>query len=158
MEKEYYTPKVVEEKFGVLTKNFILYKTLLGDSSDNIQGIKGLGEKGLFKRFPELRTQELTLDDIFDISARKYKEHLVYSRIVQDEARIRNNYKVMDLSNPMIDKKEKEYLDYLIKEDFPELNSEMFIQFYNEDQLGGMIRNLDIWLKDNFLHFKGYKD
>ena len=47
---------------------------------------------------------------------------------------------------------------YLIKEDFPELNSEMFIQFYNEDQLGGMIRNLDIWLKDNFLHFKGYKD
>jgi DNA polymerase I len=158
MEKEYYTPKVVEEKFGVLTKNFILYKTLLGDSSDNIQGIKGLGEKGLFKRFPELRTQELTLDDIFDISARKYKEHLVYSRIVQDEARIRNNYKVMDLNNPMIDKKEKEYLDYLIKEDFPELNSEMFIQFYNEDQLGGMIRNLDIWLKDNFLHFKGYKD
>ena len=45
MEKLYYTPKVVEEKFGLLPSNFILYKTLLGDSSDNIQGIKGFGCK-----------------------------------------------------------------------------------------------------------------
>ena len=64
MEKEYYTPKVVEEKLGLLPKNFILYKTLLGDNSDNIPGIKGLGVKGIFKKFPELKTQELTLDDI----------------------------------------------------------------------------------------------
>ena len=157
MDKVYFTPKVVEEKFGVLTKNFILYKTLLGDSSDNIQGIKGLGEKGLFKRFPELKTQELTLDDIFDISARKYKEHLVYSRIVQDEARIRNNYKVMDLSNPMIDKNEIKYLESLIEEDFPELNSELFVQCYHEDKLGGIIRNVESWVEDNFSQFKGYK-
>ena len=67
MEKEYYTPKVVKEKFGVLTENFILYKTLLGDNSDKIPGVKGLGVKGIFKKFPELQTQPLTLDDIFDI-------------------------------------------------------------------------------------------
>ena len=64
----------------------------------------------------------------------------------------------MDLSTPMIDNKEREYLDGLIDSQFPELNSEMFIQFYNADQLGGMIRNLDIWLKDIFSQFKGYKD
>ena len=34
----------------------------------------------------------------------------------------------------------------------------MFYPFYNEDKLGGMIRNLDIWLKDIFSQFKGYKD
>jgi len=45
MEKEYYTPKVVEEKFGLLPSNFILHKTLLGDNSDNIKGIKGIGPK-----------------------------------------------------------------------------------------------------------------
>ena len=158
MEKEYYTPKAIKEKFGVSPKNFILYKTLLGDSSDNIPGIKGLGVKGIFKKFPELQERDLTLDDIFDISARKYKDHVVYSRIIQDEERIRTSYKVMDLNSPMIDDREKLYLDDLIQEDFPELNSEMFIQFYNTDQLGGMIRNLDTWLKDNFSHFKGYKD
>tara|TARA_Y100000385_G_scaffold53603_1_gene51052 strand:+ start:343 stop:1383 length:1041 start_codon:yes stop_codon:yes gene_type:complete len=158
MEKEYYTPKVVEEKLGLLPKNFILYKTLLGDNSDNIKGIKGLGAKGIFKKFPELKTQELTLDDIFDISTRKFKDHVVYSRIVQDQSRIETNYKVMDLSIPMIDDKGIEHIDNLITENFPDFNPEMFIQFYNEDKLGGMIRNLDIWLKDIFSQFKGYKD
>ena len=157
MEKEYYTPKVVEEKFGLLPHNFILHKVLLGDNSDNIRGIKGLGAKGIFKKFPELKTEELTLQDIFDISARKFKDHIVYSRIVQDQDRLETNYKVMDLSIPMIDDREKEYLDDLIGEEFPELNSEMFVQFYNTDQLGGMIRNLETWLKDIFSQFKGYK-
>ena len=157
IEKEYYTPKTVKEKFGVLSHNFILYKTLLGDASDKVPGIKGLGEKGLFKRFPELATQELTLNDIFDISARKHKEHVVYSRIVLDRKRLENSYKIMDLSIPMIDDREKQFLDDLIGEDLPDLNSELFIQLYNEDKLGGMIRNLESWVKDNFEHFKGYK-
>ena len=56
----------------------------------------------------------------------------------------------MDLSNPMIDKNEKKYLDEVVKS--KELNyiPEQFISLYNEDQLGGMIRNLDYWLKENF--------
>ena len=157
MEKEYYTPKVVEEKFGLLPHNFILHKTLLGDNSDNIRGIKGLGAKGIFKKFPELKTEELTLQDIFDISARKFKEHIVYSRIVQEQDRIETNYKVMDLSTPMIDNRGKEHIDNLIDEELPDLNSEMFISFYNEDKLGGMIRNLDMWIKDIFSKFPVYK-
>jgi DNA polymerase-1 len=158
MEKEYYTPKVVEEKFGLLPHNFILHKTLLGDNSDNIKGIKGLGEKGIFKKFPELKTQEMNLDDIFDICARKYKDHVVYSRIIQDQSRIETNYKVMDLSVPMIDDKGKQHISELIDEDIPELREDLFIQLYNEDKLGGMIRNLETWIKNNFEHFKGYKN
>jgi 5'-3' exonuclease len=158
MEKEYYTPKVVEEKFGLLPHNFILHKTLLGDNSDNIKGVKGLGAKGIFKKFPELKTQELTLQDIFDISARKFKDHIVYSRIIQDQSRIETNYKVMDLSTPLIDERGKEHINKLIDEDFPDLNSEMFISLYNEDKLGGMIRNLEYWLRDIFEPLKLYKD
>tara|TARA_Y100000114_G_scaffold138503_1_gene141559 strand:+ start:109 stop:1149 length:1041 start_codon:yes stop_codon:yes gene_type:complete len=158
MEKEYYTPSVVKEKFGVSPKNFILYKTLLGDNSDNIPGVKGLGVKGIFKKFPELKERDLSLDDIFEISARKFKDHIVYSRVIQNQDKIETSYKVMDLGTPMISNKEVEYLDDLISSKFPDLNSEMFIQFYNTDQLGGMIRNLDSWLKEVFSHFKGYKD
>ena len=158
IEKEYYTPKVVKEKFGVLSKNFILYKVLLGDNSDKVPGVKGLGAKGIFKKFPELQTEVLTLEDLFDIAARKYKDHVVYSRIVQDRNRLETNYKIMDLSIPLIDDKQKEYINELILEDIPDLNAETFMSFYNEDKLGGMIRNLETWLKDNFQHFKGYKN
>jgi DNA polymerase I len=157
MEKEYYTPQVVEQKFGLLPSNFILYKTLLGDTSDNVKGIKGLGEKGIFKKFPELKTQELTLDDIFDICARKYKDHIVYSRILQDKDRIETNYRVMDLSIPLIDERGKKHVSDLIDKELPDLNSEMFISLYNEDKLGGMIRNLDMWIKDIFTKFPVYE-
>ena len=158
MEKEYYNTDTVKEKFGVLSENFIIYKTLLGDNSDKIPGVKGLGEKGIFKKIPELTEKKLTLEDIFDISTRKFKEHVVYSRIVQNRTQLENSYKIMDLSIPMVDQQQIEYLDYLIDEKFPNLNTKLFIQLYNEDKLGGMIRNLDIWLKEKFYHFKGYKD
>jgi 5'-3' exonuclease len=157
MEKEYYTPKTVEEKFGLKPSNFILHKTLLGDNSDNIRGIKGLGAKGIFKKFPELKTHDLTLDDIFDIAEQKLKEHVIYARIIQDQARIETNYKVMDLSSPMVDEREKKYIDNLIEEDIPEFHPELFVSLYNEDQLGGMIRNLESWLNDIFLQFKTYQ-
>ena len=127
MEKEYYTPKVVEEKFGLKPSNFILHKVLLGDNSDNIRGIKGLGAKGIFKKFPELKTHDLTLDDIFDISARKFKDHVVYSRVVQDQSRLEDTYKIMDLSKPMIDEKEVEIIGKIIEEDLPDLNSKPFM-------------------------------
>ena len=158
MEKEYYNASTVKEKFGCLSSNFILYKTLLGDNSDKIPGVKGLGVKGIFKKFPELQNQKMTLEDIFDIATRKFKDHVVYSRILQDETKLRTSYKIMDLSIPFIDDKQIEYLENLIEEDIPSLNSKMFIQLYNEDKLGGMIRNLEYWLKDIFEHFKGYKN
>ena len=158
MEKEYYTRDTVKEKFGVLAENFILYKTLLGDNSDKVPGVKGLGVKGIFKKFPELQNDKLTLDDIFDISTRKFKEHVVYSRIVQDQDRLENTYKIMDLSIHMIDEREIEFLDYLIKDDLPELNSKPFITLYEEDKLGGMIRNLEYWLRDNFSELKLYSE
>jgi len=150
MEKKYYTEEVFRTKYKMSPQNFILHKTLLGDASDKIKGVKGLGEKGLLKKFPELSERDLTFDDIFEICEKKYKDHVVYARIIQGVDDLEKNYKVMDLSNPMMDKNEKSYLDEVAKS--KELNyiPEQFISLYNEDQLGGMIRNLDYWLKENF--------
>lgn len=156
MEKEYYTKDTVKEKFGVLSENFILYKTLLGDNSDKVAGVKGLGPKKLAKLFPELGEKVLTLEDIFDISARKFKENVIYSRVVHDQDRLENTYKIMDLSTPMIDNRELEYLDDFVEDDLPALNSKLFINLYEEDKLGGMIRNLEYWLRDNFSELKLY--
>ena len=158
IEKEYYTPKTVKDNFGVLAENFIIYKTLLGDNSDKIPGVKGLGEKGIFKKFPELAERKVTMEEVFDISARKYKEHVVYSRIVQDRTKLENSFKIMDLSIPFLDDEQKEYIEWVIDQDLPEFHPKLFIQIYNEDKLGGMIRNLDIWLDNNFTQFKGYKN
>jgi|TARA_R110000824_G_scaffold4608_1_gene22175 DNA polymerase-1 len=150
MEKEYYTEQTVIDKYKMSPKNFILHKTLLGDNSDKIKGIKGLGEKGLYKKFPELMDRDMDLEDIFTICEAKLKDHVVYARVLQNMDEIEKNYKIMDLDNPMISKKEEEYLDKLVSSDIPPYLPEQFVAFYNQDKLGGMIRNVEFWVKDLF--------
>ena len=150
VEKEFYTKSIVREKFNLDPGNFILYKTLMGDASDALPGIKGLGAKSLFKRFPELSTHDLTFEDILDISEEKMNEHIIYARILHDVEMLENKYKIMDLSNPMMTDEDKEYVDAFIKHTELELHSKEFLKMYEEDQIGGLIRNPEFWLKDTF--------
>ena len=149
-DKEYYTKKMVKEKFGVLAENFILYKTLLGDQSDKVAGVKGLGEKGLLKKFPELAERVLTFQDIIEISAAKHKDHVVYSRVVFDMERLENNFRIMDLGNPLMDDTEKEYIEDITEELTPALNTQAFLLLYNEDGIGHMIKNPEFTINDTY--------
>jgi DNA polymerase-1 len=150
IEREYYTEQTVFEKFGMSPANFILYKLLLGDSSDAVSGIKGLGEKGLKKKFPELYEKNITFDELISISETKMKEHVVYARVLHDVSNLEDKFKIMDLSRPMLTEEDKEYINEYIKNNSPEYYPDLFIQMYNEDQLGNLIRNVDIWLNNNF--------
>jgi len=150
MEKEFYTEETVVEKFKMSPTNFILYKTLMGDNSDKVAGVKGLGPKKLYKLFPELSERDMTLDDIYNICESKFKENVIYARIIQGIDALERNYKIMDLSNPMIDKNDENYLNEVVKSKDIHYIPDQFIAMYNEDKLGGMIRNLDFWLKDIF--------
>lgn len=150
MEKEYYTTDTMEEKFKMSPNNFILYKTLMGDNSDKVKGIKGLGPKKLYKLFPELTERDLTLDDIYQISEEKFKENVIYARIVQNWSSIETNYKIMDLSKPMIDENDENYLNTVVKSKDIYYLPDQFVSMYNTDQLGGIIRNVEYWVKDCF--------
>jgi len=150
IEKKYYTEDVFRSKYKISPKNFILYKTLLGDQSDKIKGVKGLGEKGLLKKFPELKENIISFDDLLKICENKFKDHVVYARVLLAVSDLEKSYKVMDLSNPMLDENDKKYLDRIVDADDLNYLPKEFISLYNEDKLGGMIRNLDYWLDENF--------
>jgi DNA polymerase-1 len=150
IEKEYYTEDTVIEKFGVTPHNFLLYKLLMGDNSDGITGIKGLGLKGLLKRFPELAEQDMSFDDLIDISERKMKDHVIYSRVVHDIAGLKNKYMIMDLSNPMMSEQDKSNVDKFVKETQLEFHPKEFLEMYHNDQIGGLIRNVETWIQDIF--------
>lgn len=48
-----YTPSEFTEEYGVTPKQYIDVKALMGDTSDNIPGVKGIGEKTAFKLIKE---------------------------------------------------------------------------------------------------------
>lgn len=66
-----YTPKEIMEKYGVQPKQMIEIKALMGDSSDNIPGVKGIGEKTAINLIQQYSTvcniydklDELTISD-----------------------------------------------------------------------------------------------
>lgn len=57
----------VKEKFGVTPKQFIDLKALMGDTSDNIPGVKGIGEKTAVKLISEFDNIEYIYDHIEDV-------------------------------------------------------------------------------------------
>jgi DNA polymerase-1 len=152
VEKEFVTPKIVKEKYGVHPHNFLLYKTLMGDSSDKVGGVKGLGAGKFQKLFPEvLKDEKLSLDHIYDICAAKFKEHVIYCRALENFDNLRKAYKIMDLSNPMLDEQEKEYILEQVEESPYELDMETFLKFYHKDGLGHVLKNVDYWIRDNWI-------
>ena len=150
IEKEYYTTDTVKEKFNVTPHNFLLYKLLMGDNSDGVTGIKGLGAKGLFKRFPELATQDLSFDDLINLAEAKLKEHIIYARVLHNIPLLEDKYRVMDLSNPMMDDKDKMFIDKFVENAPLNFFPDTFVEMCNEDQIGNLIRNTDYWVRDIF--------
>ena len=149
-EKEYYTPQTVKDNFGILAENFIIYKTLLGDQSDKVEGVKGLGQKGILKKFPELAERHISFKELIEICVAKHKEHVTYSRVVFDVERLEKNYRIMDLANPLMDDNDKEFLQEEVEISTPALNIEGFLRFYNEDGLGKLIKNPEFTLNDTY--------
>jgi DNA polymerase-1 len=157
MIKEFYTPRAIVEKFGLPAKNFILYKTLMGDNSDKIPGLKGLGPKKLFKFFPELAENEMSLEDLHNICEGKYKENVIYSRVIFDYEILQKHYKIMDLSNPLVDDNEKMSIEQETSKTPNKLNVADFLKMYHEDGLGHTLKNADYWLRDTFRTLSSFK-
>lgn len=71
------TVEKIEEDYGIEPLEFIELKALMGDSSDNIPGIYGIGEKTGLKLVRQFHTLENLYDNIEDVSGKKLKEKLV---------------------------------------------------------------------------------
>ena len=75
-EIDYYTPEFINEKYGLTPQQIVDMKGLMGDKSDNIPGIPGVGEKTAIKLLTEYETVENVLENIDNISGKKLKERL----------------------------------------------------------------------------------
>ncbi|MEG0774514.1 DNA polymerase I [Clostridium sp.] len=75
-EKEIYDKERMLNEFGVTPKQFIDVKGLMGDKSDNIPGVPGIGEKTAFKLIKEYESIENLLSNLNNVSGKKLKESL----------------------------------------------------------------------------------
>ena len=73
---EKYTPAHIQEKYGISPLQIIDMKGLMGDASDNIPGVPGVGEKTALKLLVEYGSVEKVYNSIDQITAKKLKSNL----------------------------------------------------------------------------------
>lgn len=77
---DHYTPEFIAEKYnGLKPIQIIDMKGLMGDSSDNIPGVAGVGEKTAIKLLNQFDSVEGVYENIDKVSGKKLKEKLELS-------------------------------------------------------------------------------
>ena len=78
---DHYTPEFIAEKYqGLVPKQIIDMKGLMGDTSDNIPGVAGVGEKTAIKLLNQFESVEGVYEHIEEVTAKKLKEKLINSK------------------------------------------------------------------------------
>ena len=154
IKKIFYTPEKVLEDYGVPAHNFLMYKILMGDKSDNLEGVKGLGPKKLPKILPDILSKTLDLDFILDYSSKGTEP--MHKRITESVNQLNLNKKLMDLKNPPISGELKSLIRKITSQPINLLSSNDYNTMYTEDQMGNAIDIPDIWLKQHFTRLNSY--
>ncbi len=148
IKKKTYGKKEVEEEVGMLPENYLIMKSLLGDNSDNLTGIKGLGPKTLIKEFPDLVNKPgVTLDDIYEICAKELETKKVFAKIVYDWDKVKSNYELMNLLQPRLGDYEIVHILDKLKQDIPPLQATTFVRMLEADQIEALNKNVEGWLE-----------
>ena len=120
----------------------------MGDNSDNLRGIKGLGIKTLIKEFPELKTpKKIELDFIYERAEEKLEEKKIFARIIHDWDHVKTNYKIMNLQETQLDQNEKTHIMDVLNGSTPGLNTGTFLYYLEKDEIQGITKNTEGWLE-----------
>jgi len=158
IKKKFYRPNDVFEQYGIHPYNFITMKCLMGDKSDNLPGVKGLGPKKLMKYFPEIAGEKLfTLQEAYQKATDKVEEHGIYGNVHLFKSQLEINYELMSLDNIQLLEHDQKELDELIDSPPYNLNKKRFFEMYEKDLLGRGIPNTEFWLAEVFSYLQNYK-
>ncbi|MCG1472655.1 DNA polymerase I [Staphylococcus epidermidis] len=96
---DHYTPEFIAEKYqGLVPKQIIDMKGLMGDTSDNIPGVAGVGEKTAIKLLNQFESVEGVYEHIEEVTAKKLKEKLINSK---DDALMSKDLATINVQSPV---------------------------------------------------------
>ncbi|MFR2585494.1 MAG: DNA polymerase I [Bacilli bacterium] len=147
-QKDYirYNKNSFEREYGIEPINVIDLKALMGDASDNIPGVKGIGEKTALKLLHEYKTLDGIYENIDKISGK------LQEKLINDKD---NAYMSYDLATIVRDvPMEIDINDIKIKEpDMPELN-----RLYEELEFYSFLKKMNKKEEKKDLDIKVIKD
>jgi DNA polymerase-1 len=149
--KKMYTRQVVFDEFGIWPENLLLYRTLDGDKSDNIPGIRGCGVKTVLKRFPELSEDRLiTHEEFFKMCEEKQGKIKLYDDILKAKDQLLMNKRLMELDEPHIPTNQKLKILERFNVDDIQFNKLDFLKVGQKYKILQNWRDINDWLHSTF--------
>jgi 5'-3' exonuclease len=152
VKKKTLTADNIKEEIGVLPQNYNIVKALLGDNSDNLPGVKGLGIKTILSEWKSFTYDPLaSLQDVWDHCETQLdtdKPKKIFSKIIHNWQKVLTNFELMDLHKALLDEKEIEYVEGIIKEPIPDLQTGAFLHLLDQDKIEGITKNTEGWLEN----------
>ena len=157
IKKKMYTPSVMKEEFGFNSTNYLVYRSFIGDKSDNIPGLKGVGPKSLVKYFPVFtEDREITIDELVEYANDVDKKYKVHTLVSENKELLELNYKLMQLKEVDINGNAKTITQNRVQGDIDKLNTLEFKKMFMADKMYTVIKDLDSWLKSSFNSLNAY--
>jgi|694.fasta_scaffold02536_36 DNA polymerase-1 len=158
--KKMYTPQNLREEYGVWSGgNFAIYKALLGDTSDNIKGIRGMGKKTITKHFPQLgEEQEISLDDFIN-DCMKYDGNIkAMNELKNNINQFKINYEIMQLQEVDIPASTKSNIRGIVDGEISSMNKVQIEMISIQDKIRDLFTNFDVWLQENFKGLDSFRN
>ncbi|RKQ20063.1 DNA polymerase I [Ureibacillus endophyticus] len=134
---EKYTPSHIEEKYGLTPKQIIDMKGLMGDPSDNIPGVPGVGEKTAIKLLKEYGSVEALYEQIDGMKKSKMKEKLEAN---EEQAKMSKKLATIFTDAP---------IDISLEDlDYPGPNEEEVLQVWQELSFKSLIEKSDFQVEE----------
>ena len=153
IKKKVFNESNILDEIKVLPQNYNIVKALLGDNSDNLPGVKGLGIKTIMSEWKSFSYDPLaSLNDIWDHCETQMEEEKpkkIFAKIIHNWDRVMKNYELMNLHTSVLDDKEKSLVAKVLKEPIPDLQTGAFLHLLDQDKIEGITKNTEGWL-DNF--------
>ena len=148
--KRLYGPQDVLNEYGVSSQNFVYFRALDGDVSDNIPGIRGCGLKTTLKAFPMLSGDKIELSILKDYEIENSGKLKVYDTIVQNWSDVERNYELIQLNDTALTTMAQLHIKEVIDNPIPKLNRFELIKQMTSDNLTNTINNLPNWMNECF--------
>ena len=158
VKKKTFDVDMILETYGVHPDHFVFYRSLLGDKSDNIDGIRGAGEKTVLKYIPELA--DPAIEVTLDVIEQKYKDikkkPKLVENILDNSSIVHRNLQLMNLRDVDINVDAKMKILHKFEENCPPLKKADLTRLMVKNKLISNIPNYDEWITFSFSQLARY--
>jgi DNA polymerase-1 len=147
--KKMYDEALVMEDYGIKPQNLVFYRVIEGDKSDNIPGVRGVGQKTIHKKMQFLNGDTLDYDTFIEKIKIECDDKLS-QKLIENVTTMDINYKLMQLKDPDISSSIKSNVREIMDSHQTELNLVEFKKMFMYDKLYTAFSNVDSWLRNSF--------